>query len=90
MGEKLARTTQQTFNLGLILAGAVMTGGVGYLLYSDVFSSDSKTRIFNRTADRVKSDSRAIELLGPSKQILALGQERLGGSRTFGKRQAIQ
>ena len=67
-GEKVARTTQQTFNLGVILAGAVglvcwhllLTlcnidsdqAAVSYYLYIDVFSSDSKTRHFNRAVDR--------------------------------------
>ena len=67
-GEKVARTTQQTFNLGVILAGAVGLvcrhliialsntnsdqAAVSYYLYIDVFSSDSKTRHFNRAVDR--------------------------------------
>lgn len=67
-GEKVARTTQQTFNLGVILAGAVGLvrrhlllascnidldqAAVSYYLYIDVFASNSKTRIFNRAVDR--------------------------------------
>jgi import inner membrane translocase subunit TIM21 len=48
---------------------------VAYLMYTEVFSSDSKTWHFNRAADQVKSDSRCIELLGPSKKIFAYGEE---------------
>ncbi|KAF6813743.1 mitochondrial import inner membrane translocase subunit Tim [Colletotrichum sojae] len=74
-GEKAARATQQTFNLGLILAGLVVTGGVAYFLYTDVFSLDSKTAHFNRVVDRIKSDPTCIELLGDPKKISAHGEE---------------
>ncbi|KAF2864547.1 TIM21-domain-containing protein, partial [Piedraia hortae CBS 480.64] len=61
--EKAARTTQQSFNLTLILVGAAMTVGVATVLYLEVFSSDSKTAVFNRAADRVRADPRCIEML---------------------------
>lgn len=63
MGEKAARTTQQSFNLGLILLGLVMTGGVATVLYLEVFSTDSKTAIFNRSADKVRADAACRALL---------------------------
>ena len=90
-GEKVARTIQQTFNLGVILAGAVGLvcrhlllalcntnpdqAAVSYYLYTDVFSSDSKTRHFNRAVDRfvhywleevVLTPSSAQDQSGPS------------------------
>jgi len=89
-GEKVARTTQQTFNLSLILVGAALTvclrinlhrtaanttqAGVAYLMYTEVFSLDSKTAHFNRAVDQVKEDSRCTELLGNSKKITAYGE----------------
>lgn len=72
--EKAARTTQQTFNFGLIITGIVMTGGVIYLLYTEVFSLDSKTRHFNRAVDRVRADTRALDLLGSGHKIRAFGE----------------
>lgn len=75
--EKLARTTQQSFNLGLILLGLGMTGGVATVLYLEVFSGDSKIAVFNRTADRIKKDERCIELLagrGKGREIQAYGE----------------
>ncbi|KAK3654027.1 mitochondrial import inner membrane translocase subunit tim21 [Elasticomyces elasticus] len=63
VGEKAARTTQQTFNLGLILLGVGLTGTVAYVLYLEVFSTDSKVAVFNRAADRVRKDPKCIELL---------------------------
>ncbi|KAL8941704.1 MAG: hypothetical protein Q9216_002077 [Gyalolechia sp. 2 TL-2023] len=72
--EKAARTTQQTFNLGIILTGLVMTGGCAYFLYKEIFSTDSKTVQFNRAVDRIRSDSRVKELLGSDHKIRAFGE----------------
>ncbi|MCJ1292136.1 mitochondrial import inner membrane translocase subunit tim21 [Xylographa carneopallida] len=72
--EKAARTTQKTFHLGVVLTGLVMTGGVAYLLYTDVFAADSRTSIFNRAADEVRASPRAQEALGPANQIQAFGE----------------
>ena len=49
-------------------------GGVIYILYTEVFSSDSKTRHFNRAVDRVRVDIRALELLGSGHKIRAFGE----------------
>ncbi|GAB7364810.1 hypothetical protein MBLNU230_g5605t1 [Neophaeotheca triangularis] len=61
--EKAARTTQQSFNFGLIVLGIVMTGGVATVLYLEVFSTDSKTAIFNRSADQIRGDAACRSLL---------------------------
>ncbi|KAK0368678.1 hypothetical protein CLIM01_13964 [Colletotrichum limetticola] len=74
-GEKAARATQQTFNFGLILAGIAVTGGVAYVLWTDVFSPDSKTAVFNRVVDKIKADQKCIEMLGDSKKIVCHGEE---------------
>ncbi|KAI1011305.1 hypothetical protein LB504_002553 [Fusarium proliferatum] len=75
VGEKAARATQQSFNFGMILVGLVLTGGVGYFLWTDVFSPDSKISNFNRAVDKIKRDPRIIELMGDSKKITAHGDE---------------
>ena len=49
-------------------------GGVIYILYTEVFSTDSKTRIFNRAVDRIRGDSRAIDVLGGNGKIRAFGE----------------
>ncbi|OTA69571.1 TIM21-domain-containing protein [Hypoxylon sp. EC38] len=75
--EKASRATQQTFNFGLVIFGLVLTGGVGYFLYQDVFSPDSKTAYFNRAVDRIRKDQECIALLGDGKKITAHGEETM-------------
>ncbi|KAL8687095.1 MAG: hypothetical protein Q9218_006635 [Villophora microphyllina] len=74
LGEKAARTTQQSFNLGIICVGLVMTGGCAYFLYREVFSTDSKTVQFNRAVDRIRADPRVKEALGSGYKIRAFGE----------------
>lgn len=77
MREKTARSTQQSANFLLILLGIGMTGGVAYVLYLEVFSTESKTAVFNRVADRIKRDERCVELLagrGKGKEVQAYGE----------------
>jgi len=73
--EKVARTTQQSFNFTLIAGGAAATVAVFTLLYTDVFSPDSTTAHFNRAVDRVRADEACVAILGDSKQITAYGEQ---------------
>lgn len=73
--EKTARAAQQSFNFGFILVGVGLTGVVGYFLFTDVFSTESKTTYFNRAVDRIRKDHRCLELLGEGKKIRAHGEE---------------
>ncbi|KAM0195259.1 hypothetical protein ACHAPA_000873 [Fusarium lateritium] len=77
VGEKAARATQQSFNFGMILVGLVLTSGVGYFLWTDVFSPDSKISNFNRAVDKIRSDQRILEIMGDAKKITAHGEETL-------------
>ena len=73
-GEKVARTTQQSFNLSVVLVGAVGTGLVSYLLYQEGFSTDSPTKHFNDAVNRIRGHPKALELLGTGKTIRAFGE----------------
>ncbi|OTB03715.1 hypothetical protein M426DRAFT_321422 [Hypoxylon sp. CI-4A] len=75
VAEKASRATQQTFNFGLVIVGLVLTGGVSYFLYTEVFSPESKTAYFSRAVDRIKRDPQCLALLGDSKKITAHGEE---------------
>ncbi|KAL2255550.1 hypothetical protein VTK26DRAFT_3143 [Humicola hyalothermophila] len=68
--EKTGRAAQQTFNFGLVVLGLALTGGVGWALYSEVFSPDSKTTYYNRAVNRIRADPRCLELLvGPGSGV---------------------
>lgn len=94
IGEKAARTTQQTFNIGLVLLGLAATGAVATVLWLEVFSTDSKTAVFNRCADRVRKDARCLELLAgegvhSKREIKAFGEpswSRWARNRTIASR----
>ncbi|KAL7963364.1 TIM21 domain-containing protein [Trichoderma compactum] len=73
--EKAARATQQSYNFGMVIVGLVCTGGVGYFLWTDVFSPESKTNQFNRAVNMIKKDHRCLELLGDANKISAHGDE---------------
>jgi len=72
--EKVARTTQQSFNFAIIVTGVVMTVAVGYLVFSDVLSPNSQTAQFNRAVNRIKSSEICTNLLGPANTITAFGE----------------
>ncbi|KAL5343882.1 TIM21-domain-containing protein [Aspergillus crustosus] len=72
--EKVARATQQSFNFVVVLAGAVLTGGVFTLLYTEVFSPNSKTWQFEKAVERIKNDTRCTNLLGDKREIQAFGE----------------
>ncbi|KAJ5542436.1 hypothetical protein N7535_004856 [Penicillium sp. DV-2018c] len=73
-GEKLARTTQQSFNFIFVLAGAVLTGGVLTLFYLEVVSPNSRTWQFEAAVERIKDDPECIKLLGDRREIKAYGE----------------
>ncbi|KAE8149244.1 TIM21-domain-containing protein [Aspergillus avenaceus] len=72
--EKVARATQQSVNFMVIIAGAVLTGGVFYLLYSEVFSPNSRTWQYEKAVERILSDSRCTDILGDRREIRAHGE----------------
>ncbi|KXG54041.1 Mitochondrial inner membrane translocase complex, subunit Tim21 [Penicillium griseofulvum] len=74
-GEKLARTTQQSFNFVIVLVGAVLTGGVCVLFYQEVLSPNSKTWQFETAVGRIKDDPECIKLLGDRREIKAYGEQ---------------
>ncbi|KAL4794734.1 TIM21-domain-containing protein [Aspergillus venezuelensis] len=72
--EKVARATQQSFNFVVVLAGVVLTGGVFTLLYTEVFSPNSKTWQFEKAVERIKNDPRCENILGDKREIKAFGE----------------
>ena len=85
LGEKAARVTQQSFNLGLMLLGVGLTGTICYVLYLEVFSTDSKYAVFNRAADRVRKDPKCIELLAGSEGLHTKREIKAYGEPSWSK-----
>jgi import inner membrane translocase subunit TIM21 len=82
--ERGARTTQQSANLGVVILGIVMTGGVATVLWLEVFSGDSKTAVYNRAFERIRNDPKCIDVLagrGKGGEIEAWGENRVRNSR---------
>ncbi|KAI5251331.1 hypothetical protein E4T42_04337 [Aureobasidium subglaciale] len=82
--ERGARTTQQSANFLVVILGLVMTGGVATVLYLEVFSSDSKTAVYNRAFERIRNDPKCIDVLagrGKGGEIEAWGENRVRNSR---------
>lgn len=79
--EKVGRVAQQTFNFGVIVVGAVLTGAIGYSLFVNVFSPNSATAHFHRAFDRVCADHRCTAALGPADELAARGDQSSLGWR---------
>ncbi|THX74103.1 hypothetical protein D6D04_08135 [Aureobasidium pullulans] len=82
--ERGARTTQQSANFAVVILGLVMTGGVATVLWLEVFSSDSKTAVYNRAFERVRTDPKCIDILagrGKGGEIEAWGENAVRNSR---------
>ncbi|KAK0714889.1 TIM21-domain-containing protein [Lasiosphaeris hirsuta] len=80
--ERVGRAAQQSFNFGMVIVGILLTGGVGYILYTEVLSPDSATAYYNRAVDRIKTDPRCLEVLGDAKKITAYGEPSSSRWRT--------
>ncbi|KAJ5176154.1 L-galactonate dehydratase [Penicillium canariense] len=72
--EKVSRATQQSFNFVVVVAGAILTGGVFYLLYTDVISPNSRTWQYEKAVERIRDDARCTKLLGDRREIRAFGE----------------
>ncbi|KAJ5112391.1 L-galactonate dehydratase [Penicillium argentinense] len=73
--EKVSRATQQSVNFVVVIAGAVLTGGVFYLFWTEIASPNSRTWQFEKAVDRIKEDSRCTNLLGDRRKIRAFGEK---------------
>ncbi|OAL47815.1 TIM21-domain-containing protein [Pyrenochaeta sp. DS3sAY3a] len=73
-GEKAVRTTQQSFNLVVVVVGVVATITISTLLFTDVLSPSSKTAHFNHAVTLLRAHPQCQQLLGPGPQIAAFGE----------------
>ncbi|GAB1200046.1 mitochondrial import inner membrane translocase subunit tim21 [Aspergillus pseudonomiae] len=71
-----AALTVSEIRVGNILAHGPfkMPGGVGYLLYSEVFSPNSRTWQYEKAVERILDDTRCTDILGDRREIKAYGE----------------
>ncbi|CAO3695440.1 unnamed protein product [Umbelopsis ramanniana] len=62
--QKVVAATKTSANIGLILAGAAVTGTILYYVGSELFSSQSSTHIFSDALDRVRQHEELSAMLG--------------------------
>ncbi|KAK7733603.1 mitochondrial import inner membrane translocase subunit tim21 [Botryosphaeria dothidea] len=75
-GEKVARSTQQSFNFLVVIVGILATqGAVGYVIYTEVLSPEGTTNQYHRALKKIKEDSKCVELLGDPRKIVARGEQ---------------
>lgn len=56
-GEKVVYATKQTSYAGIVMAGLAITGGLFYMVGSELFSSNNASGVYNRALDMVKSNT---------------------------------
>ncbi|PWW71725.1 TIM21-domain-containing protein [Tuber magnatum] len=71
-GQKIVRTASTGVNFATIVVGAVLTGAVLAMLYTEVFAPNSIPNWFNNIHNRIKADPRCAKLLG--EKIKAYGE----------------
>ncbi|KAG0636022.1 TIM21-domain-containing protein [Tuber brumale] len=71
-GQKVARTASTGVNFVTVVIGAVLTGTILAILYTEVFAPNSIPNWFNNIHNRIKADSRCTKLLG--ERIKAYGE----------------
>ncbi|GME59070.1 Mitochondrial inner membrane translocase complex subunit Tim21 [Neofusicoccum parvum] len=72
--EKAARSTQQSFNFMVVIAGVLATGAVTYVIYTEVLSPEGATNQYHRSLRKIKEDPKCVELLGNPKKWVARGE----------------
>ncbi|KAK7539694.1 TIM21-domain-containing protein [Phyllosticta citribraziliensis] len=72
--EKAARSTQQSFNFALVVAGIVATGALVYIMFTEIISPEGTTNQLHRALNKIKNDSRCVEVLGDPKQIVEFSE----------------
>ncbi|CAG8452581.1 268_t:CDS:10 [Ambispora gerdemannii] len=69
-GQKVAGGAKATINLGIVAIGVGIFGTLVYLLFSELFGSNSSTKIFGEALEKIRANSECQQLLGvPIKRV---------------------
>ncbi|KAG0319038.1 mitochondrial import inner membrane translocase subunit tim21 [Dissophora globulifera] len=62
--EKVVTATKTTTNYAVIATGAVLVAAIGYAIVSELFGSNSDTRIFGDALEKVRNNDQLQEIIG--------------------------
>ncbi|XP_053675920.1 mitochondrial import inner membrane translocase subunit Tim21 [Anopheles nili] len=79
IGERVKENTKTASYMGVILLGVGVTGMLFYVIFWELFSSDSPNNIYSEALERVKEESRVKDALGAP--IKGFGEESRRGRR---------
>ncbi|XP_035912911.1 mitochondrial import inner membrane translocase subunit Tim21 [Anopheles stephensi] len=80
IGERVKENTKTASYMGVILLGVGVTGILFYVVFWELFSSDSPNNIYSEALERVKEEPRVKDALGAP--IKGYGEESRRGRRT--------
>ncbi|CAG9771689.1 unnamed protein product [Ceutorhynchus assimilis] len=64
LGERVKETTKTTYNALIILVGLGVIGGLGYTIFSELFSSKSPSNIYKKAVDKCIESTQVSDKLG--------------------------
>lgn len=73
LGERIKENTKTASYTGVILLGVGLTGGLFYVIFRELFSSNSPQNIYSAALDRCVNDTRIQDALGAP--IKGFGEE---------------
>ncbi|XP_055640847.1 mitochondrial import inner membrane translocase subunit Tim21 [Toxorhynchites rutilus septentrionalis] len=80
LGERVKENTKTASYMGVIVLGVGVTGALFYVIFRELFSSNSPNNIYTEALERVKSEARVKDALGAP--IKGFGEESRRGRRT--------
>uniref|UniRef100_A0AAG5DJJ5 Mitochondrial import inner membrane translocase subunit Tim21 n=1 Tax=Anopheles atroparvus TaxID=41427 RepID=A0AAG5DJJ5_ANOAO len=80
IGERVKENTKTASYMGVILLGVGVTGILFYVVFWELFSSNSPNNIYSEALERVKEEARVKDALGAP--IKGYGEESRRGRRT--------
>ncbi|XP_052867392.1 mitochondrial import inner membrane translocase subunit Tim21 [Anopheles cruzii] len=80
LGERVKENTKTASYMGVIMLGVGVTGLLFYVIFWELFSSDSPNNIYSEALERVKEEPRVKDALGSP--IKGFGEESRRGRRT--------
>uniref|UniRef100_A0A2M4AXP1 Mitochondrial import inner membrane translocase subunit Tim21 n=1 Tax=Anopheles triannulatus TaxID=58253 RepID=A0A2M4AXP1_9DIPT len=80
LGERVKENTKTASYMGVIMLGVGVTGLLFYVIFWELFSSDSPNNIYSEALERVKEEPRVRDALGSP--IKGFGEESRRGRRT--------